>query len=93
MLKVRIRPLINLWGLTLNDGFDKVLEEPDQKGQSMTLEFQSMTEVMRTPTIVTSESGTNKNSAAPGGCTGIGSKNLKTFFKSKGWNHRSNFVT
>ena len=29
--KVQIRLLINLWGL--NDGFDKVLEEPDQKGQ------------------------------------------------------------
>ena len=31
VLKVRICPLINLWDL--NDGFDKVLEEPDQKGQ------------------------------------------------------------
>ena len=31
VLKVRIRPLINL--LDLNDGFDKALEEPDQKGQ------------------------------------------------------------
>ena len=30
-LKVRICPLINLWDL--NDGFDKILEEPDQKGQ------------------------------------------------------------
>ena len=29
--KVRIRPLINFWDL--NDGFDKVLEEPDQKEQ------------------------------------------------------------
>ena len=31
VLKVRIRPFINL--CDLNDGFDKVLEEPDQKGQ------------------------------------------------------------
>ena len=31
VLKVWIRPLINLWDL--NDGFDKVLKEPDQKGQ------------------------------------------------------------
>ena len=30
-VRIRIRPLINLWDL--NDGFDKVLEEPDQKGQ------------------------------------------------------------
>ena len=28
-VRIRIRPLINLWDL--NDGFDKVLEEPDQK--------------------------------------------------------------
>ena len=42
-----------------------------QKLESMAPEFQSITEVMQqTPTIVTSESGTgtNKNSAAPGGC-------------------------
>ena len=31
VLKVQIRPLVNLQDL--NDGFDKVLEEPDQKGQ------------------------------------------------------------
>ena len=31
VLKVRICTLINLWDL--NDGFDTVLEEPDQKGQ------------------------------------------------------------
>ena len=31
VLKVRIRPFINL--CDLNDGFDKVLEVPDQKGQ------------------------------------------------------------
>ena len=31
LLKVRIRPFINL--CDLNDGFDKVLEEPDQKRQ------------------------------------------------------------
>ena len=29
--KSRIRPFINL--CDLNDGFDKVLEEPEQKGQ------------------------------------------------------------
>ena len=31
VLKVRIRPLINLW--YLNDVYYKVLEEPDHKGQ------------------------------------------------------------
>ena len=31
VLEVRIRPFINL--CDLNDGFDKVLEEPEQKGQ------------------------------------------------------------
>ena len=33
VLKVRIRsrPFINLWDL--NDGYEKVLEEPDQNGQ------------------------------------------------------------
>ena len=30
-IRIRMRPLINLWDL--NDGFDKVSEEPDQKGQ------------------------------------------------------------
>ena len=30
-VRIRIRPLLTLWDL--NDGFDKVLEEPGQKGQ------------------------------------------------------------
>ena len=38
-LKVRIRPLINFWDL--NDGFDKVLEEPDQKQQTTNANFLS----------------------------------------------------
>ena len=50
-----------------------------QKPESMAPEFQSITEAMRrTPTSVKSESGTNKNSAASGGCSGIEAKKLKT---------------
>ena len=50
-----------------------------QKPESMAPEYQSITEAMRrTPTSVKSESGTNKNSAASGGCSGIEAKKLKT---------------